>query len=208
MKRIYQLILLLLIGLPTMAQIRPQSNPATPTLKVNGLDLDYFNPKEYIIADVTLTGAKYLDKDVIITLSKLTKGARIVLPGEATANAIKILWEQGLFDDVQLDIVKIEGDSVFFDIEVVERPRLSTFDILGLSKSQKTDILEKLNAKAIKTIINDNLYNTTTNTIKKYLLEKGYFFTAVTYKTKVDPNQGNHMILEVNVDKGRKVKVN
>jgi outer membrane protein insertion porin family len=207
MKRIYQLLLLLLIGLPTMAQIRPQSNPATPTLKVNGLDLDYFNPKEYIIADVTLTGAKYLDKDVIITLSKLTKGARIVLPGEATANAIKILWEQGLFDDVQLDVVKIEGDSVFFDIEVVERPRLSTFDILGLSKSQKTDILEKLNAKAIKTIINDNLYNTTTNTIKKYLLEKGYFFTAVTYKTKVDPNQGNHMILEVNVDKGRKVKV-
>ncbi|SDO26964.1 outer membrane protein insertion porin family [Pedobacter steynii] len=207
MKNTYQLLLLLLIGLPTMAQIRPQSNPATPTLKVNGLDLNYFNPKEYIIADVTLTGAKFLDKDVIITLSKLTRRARIVLPGEATANAIKILWEQGLFDDVQLDVVKIEGDSVFFDIEVVERPRLSTFDIQGLSKSQKTDILEKLNAKATKTIINDNLYNTTTNTIKKYLLEKGYFFTAVTYKTKVDPNQENHVILEVSVDKGRKVKV-
>ncbi|SHF83580.1 outer membrane protein assembly factor BamA [Pedobacter caeni] len=207
MKRIYQLILLLLIGLPSIAQIRPQSNPATPTLKVNGLDLDYFNPKEYTIADVTLTGAKFLDKDVIITLSKLIKGERIVLPGEATANAIKILWEQGLFDDVQLDIVKIEGDSVYFDIEVVERPRLSTFDIQGVSKSQKTDILEKLNAKSTKTIINDNLYNTTTSTIKKYLLEKGYFFTAVTYKTKVDPNQENHVILEVNVEKGRKVKV-
>jgi outer membrane protein insertion porin family len=208
MKNIYQLLpFLLLIGLPAMAQIRPQSNPATPTLKVNGLDLDYFNPKEYTIADVTLTGAKFLDKDVIITLSKLIKGERIVLPGEATANAIKILWEQGLFDDVQLDIVKIEGDSVFFDIEVVERPRLSSFDIQGVSKSQRTDILEKLNAKATKTIINDNLYNTTTSTIKKYLLEKGYFFTAVTYKTKVDPNQENHVILEVNVDKGRKVKV-
>ncbi|RQO72488.1 outer membrane protein assembly factor BamA [Pedobacter sp. KBW06] len=190
-----------------MAQIRPQSNPPTPTLKVNGLDLDYFNPTTYTIADVTLTGAKFLDKDVIITLSKLVKGTRIVLPGEATANAIKILWEQGLFDDVQLDIVKIEGDSVFFDIEVVERPRLSSFDIQGLSKSQRTDILEKLNAKATKTIINDNLYNTTTSTIKKYLLEKGYFFAAVTYKAKIDPNQENHMILEVDVEKGRKVKV-
>ncbi|WP_410479353.1 outer membrane protein assembly factor BamA [Pedobacter gandavensis] len=207
MKRIYQLILLLLIGLPTMAQIRPQSNPATPTLKVNGLDLDYFNPKEYTIADVTLSGTKFLDKDVIITLSKLIKGERIVLPGEATANAIKILWEQGLFDDVQLDITKIEGDSVYFDIEVVERPRLSSFDIQGVSKSQKTDILEKLNAKSTKSIINENLYNSTTSIIKKYLLEKGYFFTTVTYKTKPDPNQENHVILEVIVDKGRKVKV-
>ncbi|WGQ12595.1 outer membrane protein assembly factor BamA [Pedobacter gandavensis] len=190
-----------------MAQIRPQSNPATPTLKVNGLDLDYFNPKEYTIADVTLTGTKFLDKDVIITLSKLIKGERIVLPGEATANAIKILWEQGLFDDVKLDIAKIEGDSVYFDIEVVERPRLSSFDIQGVSKSQKTDILEKLNAKSTKSIINENLYNSTTSTIKKYLLEKGYFFTTVNYKTKPDPNQENHVILEVIVDKGRKVKV-
>nr|WP_082461681.1 outer membrane protein assembly factor BamA [Pedobacter sp. PACM 27299] len=190
-----------------MAQIRPQSNPATPTLKVNGLDLDYFNPKEYTIADVTLTGTKFLDKDVIITLSKLIKGERIVLPGEATANAIKILWEQGLFDDVKLDIAKIDGDSVYFDIEVVERPRLSSFDIQGVSKSQKTDILEKLNAKSTKSIINENLYNSTTSTIKKYLLEKGYFFTTVNYKTKPDPNQENHVILEVIVDKGRKVKV-
>lgn len=190
-----------------MAQIRPQTNPAAPSLKVNGLDLDYFNPKEYTIADVTLTGAKYLDKDVIITLSKLIKGDRITLPGEATANAIKVLWDQGLFDDVQLDIVKIAGDSVYFDIEVVERPRLSSFDIQGVSKSQKTDILEKLNGKSGKSIINDNLYNTTTSTIKKFLLEKGYFFTSVTYKTKPDPTQENHVILEVLVDRGRKVKV-
>ncbi|WP_039866721.1 outer membrane protein assembly factor BamA [Pedobacter sp. BAL39] len=207
MKRIYQLILLLLIGLPSMAQIRPKSNPATPSLKVNGTDLDYFNPKEYTIADVTLTGTKYLDKDVIITLSKLIKGDRIVLPGEATANAIKTLWEQGLFDDIQLDITKLTDDSVYFDIQVVERPRLTSFDIKGVSKSQRTDILEKLNGKAGKSIINDNLYNTTTSTIKKFLLEKGYFFTSVSYQSKPDPNEENNVILEVNVDKGRKVKV-
>ncbi len=208
MKRIYQLILLLLIGLPTMAQItRPQSNPATPSLKVKGLELDYFNPKEYIIGGTTLTGTKYLDKEVIITLSKLITGERILLPGEVTANAIKNLWDQGLFDDVQLDIVKIVGDTVYFDIEVVERPRLSSFEFVGISKSQKTDILEKLSEKPGKSIINDNLYSSTTATVKKYLLEKGYFFTSVDYKTKPDPNQENSVILEVLIDKGRKVKV-
>jgi len=207
MKRIYQLILLLLIGLPTMAQITRPSNTAPPTLKVKGLDLDYFNPKEYIIGGTTLTGTPFIDKDVIITLSKLIKGERIVLPGEATANAIKTLWAQGLFDDVQLDIAKIVEDTVYFDIEVVERPRLSSFEINGVSKSQKTDIMEKLNEKSGKSIINDNLYNSTTATIKKFLLGKGYFFTTVEYKTKPDPSLENGMILQVFVDKGRKVKV-
>jgi outer membrane protein insertion porin family len=96
---------------------------------------------------------------------------------------------------------------VYFDISVVERPRLGSFEINGVSKSQKTDILEKLNEKSGKSIINDNLYNTTTATIKKYLLQKGFFFTSVDYKTKPDPTIENGMILEVFVNKGRKVKV-
>ncbi|MES2826565.1 MAG: POTRA domain-containing protein [Bacteroidota bacterium] len=208
MKRIYQLIFLLLIGFPTIAQItRPQTPPAQPTLKVNGLDIDYFNPKEYIIGGTTISGTQFIDKDVIITLSKLIKGERITLPGEATANAIKVLWSQGLFDDIQLDISKIEEDTVYFDIAVVERPRLSTFELNGLSKSQKTDILEKINDKKGKAIINDNLYNSTTAIIKKYLLGKGFFFTSVEYKTVPDPNLENGMVLQVFVDRGEKVKV-
>jgi outer membrane protein insertion porin family len=199
---------MLLIGLPAMAQItRPQTNPTPPSLKVNGLDLDYFNPKEYIIGGTTLSGTKFIEKDVIITLSKLIKGERVILPGEATSNAIKNLWAQGLFDDVELNIEKIVEDTVYFDISVVERPRLGSFEINGVSKSQKTDILEKLNEKSGKSIINDNLYNTTTATIKKYLLQKGFFFTSVDYKTKPDPTIENGMVLEVFVNKGRKVKV-
>ena len=191
-----------------MAQItRPPANQAAPSLKVNGTELDYFNPKEYIIGGTTLTGTKYLDKDVIITLSKLIKGERVTLPGEATANAIKTLWANGLFDDVKINITKLEEDSVFFDIEVVERPRLSSFELIGVSKSQRTDLLEKLNAKSGKSIINDNLYNSTSATVKKFLSEKGYFFTKVDFKTKPDPNAENSLILEVLVDKGRKVKV-
>jgi outer membrane protein insertion porin family len=209
MKRIYQLILLLLCGFPAVAQItRPPATPqATPSLKVSGTELDYFTPKEYIIGGTTLSGTKYLDKEVIITLSKLIKGETITLPGEATANAIKTLWANGLFDDIEINITRLEEDSVFFDIQVVERPRLSSFELKGVSKSQNTDILERLNAKSGKSIINENLYNSTTTTIKKYLSDKGYFFTNIEYKTKDDPNAENSQILEVDIDRGRKVKV-
>ncbi|MBC7567587.1 MAG: outer membrane protein assembly factor BamA [Pedobacter sp.] len=191
-----------------MAQIsRPQTPPAQPSLKVNGLDIDYFNPKEYIIGGTTISGTQFIDKDVIVTLSKLIKGEVITLPGEATSNAIKALWAQGLFDDIKLDISRIEADTVYFDIAVVERPRLSTFELNGLSKSQKTDILEKINEKKGKAIINENLYNATTATIKKYLLGKGYFFTSVEYKIVPDPNLENGMVLQIFVNKGDKVKV-
>ncbi|MFI5450590.1 outer membrane protein assembly factor [Pedobacter sp. UC225_61] len=207
MKRIYQLIFLLLIGLPTLAQIRTQPAPAAPSLKVQGLNIDYFSPKEYVIGGTTLTGTQYLDKEVIITLSKLTKGEHVILPGEATSNAIKNLWAQGLFDDVQLFVTKINADTVYFDIEVVERPRLSSFEFIGVSKSQKTDIGEKLADKAGKTIINDNLYNTTRSIINKYLLDKGYFYTTIDFKSKPDPNQENSVILQVLINKGKRVKV-
>ncbi|WP_316772383.1 outer membrane protein assembly factor [Pedobacter frigiditerrae] len=207
MKRIYQLIFLLLIGSPAIAQIRNQPAQATPTLKVKGLNIDYFSPKEYVIGGTTLTGAQYLDKEVIIKISKLIPGERIVLPGEATSNAIKNLWAQGLFDDVQLFVTKINLDTVYFDIEVVERPRLSSFEFIGISKSQKTDIGEKLADKAGKTIINDNLYNTTRSIINKYLLDKGYFYTTIDFKSKPDPNQENSVVLQVIIDKGKRVKV-
>lgn len=209
MKRIYQLILLLLCGFPAVAQITrpPAAQQATPSLKVSGTDLDYFNPREYIIGGTTLSGTKYLDKDVIITLSKLIKGERVTLPGDATSNAIKTLWANGLFDDIEINITKIEEDSVFFDIQVVERPRLSSFELKGISKSQNTDILERLNAKSGKSIINENLYNSTSATIKKYLSDKGYFFTDVKFETKDDPNAENSQILQVDIDRGRKVKV-
>ncbi|MFN0290843.1 outer membrane protein assembly factor BamA [Pedobacter helvus] len=207
MRRIYQLVFLLLIGFPSLAQIRNQPTQATPSLKVNGLNLDYFTPKEYIIGGTTLTGAKYLDKDVIVVLSKLTQGETIMLPGEGTANAIKNLWAQGLFDDIKLNVSKINGDTVYFDIEVVELPRLSGFEFTGISKSQKTDILEKLGDRPGKSIINDNLYNTTRSIITKYLYEKGFFYTKIDYASKPDPNQDNSVVLQVNIDKGRRVKV-
>ncbi|RYF16216.1 MAG: outer membrane protein assembly factor BamA [Flavobacteriales bacterium] len=207
MRRIYQLVFLLLIGFPSLAQIRNPQTQATPSLKVNGLSLDYFAPKEYIIGGTTLSGAKYLDKDVIVVLSKLTPGETIMLPGEGTANAIKNLWAQGLFDDIKLNVARINGDTVYFDIEVVELPRLSGFEFEGISKSQKTDILEKLGDKAGKSIINDNLYNTTRSVITKYLYEKGFFYTTIDYKSKPDPNQENSVILQVLVNKGRRVKV-
>ncbi|MDF3078231.1 MAG: outer membrane protein assembly factor BamA, partial [Sphingobacteriaceae bacterium] len=148
----------------------------------------------------------YLDKDVLTQITKLTKGDRIIVPSDATSNAVKNLWAQGLFDDVQLNIADIRNDSVFFNFTVLERPRLTRINLKGLSKGESEEVKGKLNDKTGK-IVNENLINTTTNIIKKHFNDKGFLFTEVHIKEQKDTSEANNVILNVTVDKNSKVKI-
>src|SRR5579872_3494290 len=89
-----------------LAQISSQPRYSLSKSSLPADSLSYLEPKDYIIGGVTISGTKNLDKDVLLTISKLSKGDKINLPGEANANVIKNLYAQGLFDDVQLNITK------------------------------------------------------------------------------------------------------
>jgi len=169
-------------------------------------ELSYLNPKEYVIGGTSVTGTEYLDKDILIQISKLITGDRIEVPGEATANAVKNLWAQGLFDDVQLNIDQVRGDTVFFGIKVTERPRLTRVEYKGMRKGETDDIREKLNDKTGK-IVNEALFSSTTAIIKKYFNDKGYLYAVVTFNQKKDESEANNVILEINVDKRSKTKI-
>lgn len=170
-------------------------------------DFSYLRPQEYVIGGVKVTGTEYLDKEVLITISKLNVGNRIEVPGEAISTAIKNLWAQGLFDDVAVNIESVDGDNIFFDIVVVERPRLTRIDINGLSNSQTKDINARVNESSGK-IVNENLLRTTKGTIERYLAEKGYFYPEITMTQVQDSIEANNQILVVEVDRNSKVKVN
>src|SRR5580692_1704088 len=114
-------ILFTVISTAALAQI-PGTQPKYSLSKssIPADSLSYLDPKDYIIGGITITGTKSLDKDVLLTISKLNKGDRINLPGEANANVIKNLYEQHLFEDVQLNITKINLDTVYLEIAVTE----------------------------------------------------------------------------------------
>lgn len=189
-----------------MAQFGRTGTPSPTRSAPVNKEISYLNPQEFTIGGTTVSGTQFLDKDVLITISKLTKGDKIEVPSDATSNAVKNLWGQGLFDDVKLNIAEIRGDSIFFDIVVVERPRLTRIDLLGLKKGEITDIREKLNDKTGK-VVNENLLKTTTDIIKKHFNEKGYLYTDVNIAQRKDTSEANNLILDITVDKNKRVKI-
>ncbi|GGH26281.1 outer membrane protein assembly factor BamA [Sphingobacterium alkalisoli] len=169
-------------------------------------EINYLQPKDYVIGGITVSGAQYLDSEVLITISKLVVGQYIEVPGEATANVIKNLMAQNLFDDVQLWASRIEGENIFFDIRVQERPRLTRIDIAGLSKSQTEEVRKRLNEGAGK-IVNENLLQSTRLTIQRFLREKSFLYPDIKIKTLKDTAQSNNEIVVVDVEKNKKIKV-
>lgn len=167
----------------------------------------YSSPRKYTIADVQVSGIKYLDKTVLVQLSGLNIGQEIIVPGDAVTNAIKKLWQQGLFSDVKVTVTKIVGDNIWFDIYLQERPRLADVNFYGVSKSEKDDITEKvLLLKGSQ--ITDNQVNVAEKTIKNIFLEKGFLNTEVNIIQRDDTTQNNSLILDIYIDKKEKVKVN
>jgi outer membrane protein insertion porin family len=199
-------ILLSVMSTAALAQIPTQNRSFMPR-SISSDSLNYLSPKEYIIGGITISGSKNLDKDVLLTISKLNKGDKITLPGEANANVIKNMYQQNIFDDVQLLVTKISLDTIYLEIAVKELPRLSRLHITGIRKGEIEDVQKKLSDKTGK-IVNQNLLSVTTAIIKKHFNEKGFLNTTVNIKERVDPGDANSLILDVAVDKKTKVMIN
>ena len=116
------------------------------------------------------------------------------------------MYSQGLFEDVQLNITKINLDTIHLEIAVTELPRLSRLHLTGIRKGEIDDVQKKLSDKAYK-IVNANLISTTTAIIKKHFNEKGYLNTTVSIKQRKDPGDANSIILDVKIDKHKKVMI-
>lgn len=167
----------------------------------------YSSPKEYRIADIQVSGIRYLDKTVLVQLSGLKVGQEVTVPGDAITMAIKKLWQQGLFSDVKITATKIVLDQIWLDIYLQERPRLADVNFYGVSKSEKEDINKKV-LLLRGSQITDHMVNSAERTIKGIFTEKGFLNTEVNVVQRDDTTQNNSLVLDIYVDKKEKVKVN
>ncbi len=164
-------------------------------------ELDYANPKKYEIGGITISGIKYLDNSVLITLSGLTVGDVISIPGEEISKAIRNLWDQGLFENVIVSITNVQGNLVFINIDLKERPRMSTFSFGGVKKSEADNIRDEIKL-ASGDVVTDNMIIRTKNTIKSYFTEKGYLDADVKITQIEDSLRINHVRLQIDIEHG------
>ena len=162
--------------------------------------------KKYILADVKVNGKISFNQQTVVTFAGLEKGQQITVPGEEISNAIKKLGKLGLFSDIDFYASKIEGDSIWMDLDIAELPKLNEVKFQGV-KNSKTEDLIKDNGLTKGKIVNENLITTTKNYIENKYKKDGYFNTKVFIKTIADTTEGNQVKMLVNVDKGEKLKI-
>ena len=168
--------------------------------------IPFENGKKYILADVNVNGKITYNPQTVVTFSGLEKNQPITVPGDDISKSIKKLGKLGLFSEIDIYVNKIEGDSIWLDIDIVEVPKLNEVKIKGV-KPAKADELIKDNGLTKGKIVNENLLTTTKNYIENKYKKDGYYNTKVFITTTPDTTQGNQVKMLVNIDKGSKVKI-
>ncbi|WP_341838453.1 POTRA domain-containing protein [Chitinophaga pollutisoli] len=166
------------------------------------------NPQQYEIADIAVSGTEFLDKSLLLSLSGLNVGDKVVLPGDHFAKAIQALWGQRLFSNIAIYITKIEGEKIWLEISLVEKPRMSNFYWKGIKKSDGDELTTKA---AIRkgSVVTEAMQQNTYNVIRKYYADKGYRNVSMKMDIRKDPPPAiNSATVYFIVDKGHKVKVN
>ena len=162
--------------------------------------------KQYILADVAVTGQISFNEQTVVTFAGLEKGQRITVPGEQITNAIKKLGRLGLFSEIDFYVNRIQNDSIYLELNIIELPKLSDVKFVGVKKS-KTEDLIKDNGLTKGKVVNENLITTTKNYIENKYKKDGFYNTKVNITTSADTSATNSVKMLVNIDKGDKVKI-
>jgi outer membrane protein insertion porin family len=178
--------------------VNPASNTSTP--------FSLENPHKYVIAGIKVSGSKYLDNSLVASVTGLYKGEDLTLPGDGLSDAIHKLWSQKLFSDVAILVDKIEGDSIYLDIKVTERPRLGNFYFAGVKKTAASELKDK--AGLVRgTVITGNTTMSAVDKIKKYYRDKGFRNVSVRITESPTKDLLNTVDLTFHINRGEKVKV-
>jgi outer membrane protein insertion porin family len=165
-------------------------------------------PKEYILAGIKFTGTKAYDQSLLSSISGLNVGDKVLFPGgDNFSHAIQNLWKQSLFSNIQIFFTKIDGKDLYVEINVVERPRLSSFGFRGIKKGQEDDLTSKI-GMVKGHVVTENTKRTAIEVIQKYFSEKGFKSAQVKIDERSDPAVANSVILTLYVTKGVKVRIN
>ena len=178
----------------------------TSTTIGGGMNFDYANAEKYILGPIRIEGADNFDPQAIKLIAGLKQGDQITIPSDKISNAIKNLWNEGLFSSISIEAEKEIAGVIYLVIKLAPRPKLSRFRFTGVTKREVDKIREEVDLSSGQTIT-ENLLFITKNKIRGHFLEKGYNNIAVNITQVQDTLINNSEIFFIDIDKGKKVKI-
>jgi len=197
----FPIFLILAIALVSPFRVLAQDNTQDKKIVV-----DYNLPKSYCSGGIDVTGIKYLGKDQILSLTGLSVGDTITIPGEDLSAILKRIFLQRYFSDVGIYIDSLQKDTAFLRLNLVERPRVSRWDFEGIKSGEKADLNEKLKLRR-GSELSEYAINSSSEIIRKFYVEKGFLQTTVDVVQVQDTLIKNAVKVTFKVDRKSKVKV-
>lgn len=190
--------LLLMLGIVTGVQA--QDKIINPDISYAGTERDV------VVGGIAVSGVEGYEDYVLTGISGLAVGQRITVPGSDITDAVKRYWKHGLFSKVAIAADSIVGDKIYLHIYLAVRPRVSTINYIGLKKSEREDMDNKLGLlKGMQ--VTPNALDRAKILAKKYFDDKGYKNADIEIVQRDDVANKNQVILDIMVDKKEKIKV-
>ncbi len=175
--------------------------------KIINPDITYAgNPRNCVIGGIAVSGVEGYEDYVLTGISGLVVGQHITLPGNEITDAVKRYWKHGLFSKVAISADSIVGDKAYLHFHLALRPRVSTINYIGLKKSEREDMEQKLGLLKGNQIT-PNMIDRAKILAKKYFDDKGYKNADIQITQRDDVTAKNQVILDIFVDKKEKMKV-
>ena len=188
-----------------------QEKQDTTITSIDANLVNLFNPKNpvktYKISAIKVTGNRFFDENLLISISTLNVGDEIKIPGaDNFSKAINKLWAQNYFSDVEIYVTKVVGINIDIEIVVTERPRLANFTLTGIKKGEADDLTGKMGLVKGR-VVTEAMKRSAVEAIKKYYFEKGYQNTIVKVDQRKDLNIENSTLVNFGINKGIKVRI-
>ncbi len=199
-RKIILLSALALAFMPSMAQDVDEAVNENPVILYSG------TPKRYEVADITISGIDDNNHKTLLKLSGLSVGQRIAVPGPDITEAMKRLWDTGLFANISIKALKISGDRIWLGMFIEQNPKIKEVVFHGVRKGESSELEDKIGMFP-GSQISQNILDRSEKLIRKYFDEKGFKDAEVRVQQRSEPDEDGLAYVDIYIDKKEKVKV-
>lgn len=163
-------------------------------------------PEEVTIIGISVVGVEGEGtRSFVLQAAGLSVGETLIIPGDpALADAIRNVFDLGLFSDVKIVESDRDEEGIHLEIQVREEPRLADFTIQGVRNRHARDLSEE-SPLLRGTTVRPGDVERTRQIITDYYYDRGYMLAEVDVAQSV--SETGQVQLDFHVQRGPRVEV-